>query len=470
VIETTLSARAGSRAHHLEGIRPLLWILAAGALARLAVFYLFHNVELHTDEIQYQEIAVNLVQGHGFMMEGRLTSWRPPLYPFLMSVLYWITGTTDPDVVRAFQAALSLGTVAVVYGLAREVFGPRVAPLAAAIVALYPSLLFYNNHLLAEVLFIFLCTLTAYGFVAHLRAPRVGTLMLTGVSLGLSVLTRDIVWPTVGIMVVLMKYATIMPWRRWLVHGTGLVAILLVLTVPWVVRNTRLQGTFTLIATNGGLVFLAGNYENTPHDRPWRSHALESHLKVAALFPKDLSEGVTQKLAVRRALAFIQEHPWLTVRNAVIRIANVWGLEREVIGVFLKGIYGPVGTVSVLLVTALIFAGYIAVALASAAGLCFALARGGSSMGAHLYVAALVVFVTLAHAPVSGHPRYHLPLIPLLAVYAAYAWMARRDLWTARRTWPMRVASVCAGLFAVAWVREVFFVEMDRYFKALGWL
>ena len=82
---------------------------------------------------------------------------------------------------------------------------------------------------------------------------------------------------------------------------------------------------------------------------------------------------------------------------------------------------------------------------------------------------ALIVFVTAVHAPVSGHPRYHLPLIPLFAAYAAQAWAIRRELWTARRTWPLRVASVCAALLAVAWLREVLFVELERYLKALGW-
>jgi 4-amino-4-deoxy-L-arabinose transferase-like glycosyltransferase len=453
----------------LEELRPLLWILAGGALARLLFFYLFHHVGLYTDEVQYQEIAVNLVEGRGFMMEGRLTSWRPPLYPFVLSVLYRIAGTTDPDVVRIVQAVVSLGTVVSVYLLARTIFGRRIAPLAAAIMAFYPSLLFYNNHLLSEVLFIFLGTLAAWAFAAYLRAPRPATLVLAAVGLGLSVLARDIVWPTVFIMIALMKYAAALPWRRWAAHSVALVVILLALTVPWVVRNTRVQGTFTLIATNGGMVFLAGNYENTPWDRPWRSHALESHLKVAALFPRELSEGVQQKLAVRRALAFIEEHPWLTLRNTVIRVANVWGLEREVIGVFLKGLYGSTGAATVVGVTVAIFAGYILVAVGGLAGLCFALGRGGPSMGAHLYVAALVAFVTLAHAPVSGHPRYHLPLIPLLAVYAAHAWDVRGELWAARRTWPLRVAAVLTGLLALAWIREVVFVELERYLGALGW-
>jgi 4-amino-4-deoxy-L-arabinose transferase-like glycosyltransferase len=468
-MDTALSGRASVGARHLEGPRALLWILAGGALARAVFFLLFHHVGLFTDEVQYQDIAVNLAQGRGFMMEGRLTSWRPPLYPFVLSVLYRLAGTTDPDVARIFQLVLSLGTVVVVFLLARTLFGPRVALVSAGIMAFYPSLLFYNNHILSEVLFIFLSALTAYGFVAYLESPCLSLLALTGVSLGLSVLTRDIVWPTVAIMIALMKYGTDLPWRRWAEHSAVLLALFLALTVPWVVRNTRLQGTFTFIATNGGMVFLAGNYEHTPSDRPWRANTLDPEFKVRYLFPAELSEGVQQKLAVRRALAFIAAHPGLTVRNGIIRAANVWGLEREVIGVFLKGTYGAVSALAVVGVTIAIFAGYVLVVLGGLAALCYALGRGGPLMGAHLYFAALIIFVTAVHAPVSGHPRYHLPLIPLFAAYAAQAWAIRRELWAARRSWPLRIASVCAGLLAVAWLREVLFVELERYLKALGW-
>ena len=176
MMDTALPSRTWAGALRLEGHQAFLGILIAGALVRAVFFLLFHHVALYTDEVQYQDIAVNLVEGRGFMMEGRLTSWRPPLYPFVLSLLYRMAGTTDPDVVRVFQGLLSLGTVAVVYLLARTIFGPRIAVAAAGIMAFYPSLLFYNNHLLSEVVFIFLGAVTAYGFVAYLRAPRASML------------------------------------------------------------------------------------------------------------------------------------------------------------------------------------------------------------------------------------------------------------------------------------------------------
>lgn len=443
----------------------LLAILAFGALTRVVFFVLFQGLPLQMDEVQYQEIAVNLTDGRGFALGERLTSWRPPLYPFLMSMLYRVTGTTDPVSVRAVQAVLSLGIVLLVYLIARTVFGTRTGRVAAAVAAFYPSLLFYNNHVLTEVLFIFLCLLTAYALVAYLARPRALVILGAGLALGLAVLTREILWPTVVLMSALMAFGTRLPWRRWAWHSALLVAGLLVVTVPWVVRNTLVQGTFTLIATNGGMVFLAGNYENTPWDHPWQANALPPELKVRRLFPETLSEGVTQKLATRRAIAFIREHPWRTARMNVIRVANLWGLERELTGVFAKGTYGAMGAVRLVATTAIINAAYLFVVLMGLLVLCFALQARGPWLAWHLYTAVLIVFTTLVHMPVSAHPRYHLPLVPLLAMYAVQAWPMRRTLWAGRRTFAFRIAAACTGLLALAWIRDIA-VDLERFLRA----
>jgi hypothetical protein len=270
-----------------------------------------------------------------------------------------------------------------------------------------------------------------------------------------------------------------------------LVAGLLVVTVPWVVRNTRVQGTFTMIATNSGPVFLSGNYEHTPWDRPWQANALAPELKVRRLFDPSLSEGQVQRLAMQRALDYIREHPWRTLRMNVIRVANFWGLERELIGVFGKGGYGSVGTIPLVLSAVVINGAYLFVVLAGLAVLVFAIQahwrgrdasphfrpdRGRPSdrsepnpggrwvLAWHVYVAALILYTTLAHAPASAHPRYHLPLVPLLGLYAVQAWSMRQALWAGRRTVAGRIVAVCGVLLALAWIRDVL-VDLEQFLR-----
>ncbi|MBI4491029.1 MAG: glycosyltransferase family 39 protein [Deltaproteobacteria bacterium] len=447
---------------------PLLWILGVGAIVRLIFLFYMADLELRMDEVQYQEIAVNLTEGRGFALNGSLTSWRPPLYPFVLSVLYTLTGTTDPVVAQGFQAILSLLNGLLVYLLGRSLFGERAGLGATLLFTFYPSFLFYNNHILTEVLFTFLLTLTGYCFLAYLQTGRLPLLGASGVALGLAVLTRDIVWPMAGVMALLIWDVTRPGLTRWSGHSVALLLPFLVVVTPWIIRNTLVQKTFTLIATNGGPVFYAGNYDHTPPDRPWRSHALDSELKVRRLLPPGLTEGEQQKVAFRKGLDFIWNHPGLTLRRTLIKAANIWGLEREVVGVLLKGGYGRLGRAAIFSVTALIFGAYILTLLAGLTGLCFVLAKYRQGMAFHLFFAALVVFFTLAHAAASGHPRYHIPLIPFFSLYAAHAWAIRHKIWEGRRSMAFKVAAVVAGLLFAVWGREIFLIEFERFFQELS--
>lgn len=443
-----------------------LWVLGVAVIVRLALLIPMENLQLVMDELQYQEIAVNLAEGRGFMLYDKPTSWRPPLYPFVLSLVYRAVGTTDPLAGRVFQAGLSLVNLLLMYLLGRRLFGERVGLGAAIVFAFYPSFLFYNNHLLTEGLFTCLLTLTAYGLAVYLGSGRPIFLAVAGAGLGLTVLTREILWPMVGVMALLAGHVT--AWRpvRWAFHVAALVAAFAIVVTPWAIRNTRLQGTVTFVATNGGIVFYEGNYEHTPLDRPWRAHALDTDLKVRRLLPDGLSEGERQKVAFQRGLAFMKEHPGLTVHRSLVKMANVWGLEREVVGVLLEGNYGPIGRLGTLAVCGAIFGIYVATILAGVAGLCFAVAAPGPARPFHLFLAFLVAFVTLAHAPAFGHPRFHLPLMPLFAIYAAYAWAIRHAIAAAWHGLTFKVAVAIAGLLGVVWLREIA-LESERFVREL---
>jgi 4-amino-4-deoxy-L-arabinose transferase-like glycosyltransferase len=445
---------------------PVLWVLALALVVRVVLLALAGDLRLVMDETQYQEIAVNLVEGRGFMIYDRPTSWRPPLYPFALSLVYRVAGTTDPMAARVFQVALSLINLALVYLLGRRLFGERTAVAAALVFALYPSLLFYNNHLLTEVLFTCLLTLTAYCLARYLDSARAVFLAAAGAALALTVLTREVLWPMVGVMALGAGHVT--GWRvgAWSRHVLALGAALLLLVTPWAIRNTLLQGTPTFVATNGGVVLYEGNYEHTPLDRPWRAHAIDDDLKVRRLLPPGISEGERQAIATQRALAFMRAHPGLTIHRSLVKMANVWGLEREVVGLILAGEYGAVGRLGALALSSAIFATYVITLLGGVVGLCFAVARRGPAMAFHLFTAVLVAFVTLAHALAFGHPRFHLPLMPLFALYAAHAWTIRSTIRGALRTPAFGVAAALTGLLAVVWMREIA-LESERFIKGL---
>lgn len=442
-------------------------ILVVAALVRLALLALVGDLELRNDEVQYQEIAANVVTTGSFALDGHLTSWRPPLYPAVMASVYWVTGTTDPWVVRGFQILLGLATAVVAFVLARRAFGPDAGLIALGITAFYPSLLFYTNHILTEGLFTFLVTAAAGAFAVYLTGGRARWLAAAGAAAGLAALTRDVFLPVVGLMALVVVIIRRREPGRALSHAAVVVGVAIALIAPWTARNMMVHGTFTPIATNGGPSFLAGNNPNTPIDRPWQYQDLPRELRWRSIVPETLTEGRRQQLAYAAAFEFIASHPGLTLRRAVVKAANVWGLEREVIGTILKDSYGGRWRAATLPLTAVICGVYVLTLLGGVVGLSFAVARADGWRPFHLFAVTLAVFVTVVHAGAFGHPRYHLPLMPLAAAYAAHAWTIRARIWQARRSRPFIVATALAVVALAVWIRELA-LELGRFGGLVG--
>jgi hypothetical protein len=81
-------------------------------------------------------------------------TYQGPLYPYLIAGTYYLLG---PAVgwVFAWQMLLGIGSIVLIYRLARLYFGDVAAVLAAAIVLLYGPLLFYEFVLLRVTLIVF---------------------------------------------------------------------------------------------------------------------------------------------------------------------------------------------------------------------------------------------------------------------------------------------------------------------------
>jgi hypothetical protein len=72
-----------------------------------------------------------------------------------------------------------------------------------------------------------------------------------------------------------------------------------------------------------------------------------------------------------------------------------------------------------------------------------------------------VVLFVFAHSIIFGHSRYHLPLIPIFAVYAGQVIVRAFSLQLARR--PMLIgATATVAALATIWIRQVIVVDLAR--------
>jgi 4-amino-4-deoxy-L-arabinose transferase-like glycosyltransferase len=463
-----MTSPSASGAETAGGIfaRRALWIaLVAGLLVRVAI--LSTTTHLGTeivDEQHYAQLAGSILAGRGFASDsGTPTSIRPPLYPGLLAAIWSVAGEQNLQAVRIAQIALALITAILVYRLGARVYGEQAGSIAAAAVWLYPSLLFFNFLILTETLFTFLLVAFLLLTVMLIQTPRAWLAAACGVALGLGALTRSVLWPVPLLFCPLLVLLIRQRMGRRLALSFLVLAGYLAVIAPWAIRNTRLQGVVTVVDTMGGMNLRMGNYEYTPEDRMWDAVSLEGEKSWVYGLTTDppgqpVTEGQKEKWAQSKALEYMRAHPVVTLRRSLIKFADFWGLEREFIAGIRSGMFMPPLWFQIA-ASLLITVAYIAIVLAGTAGLWLAPPHDW-----RLQVVLLlpVVIIVGIHTLVFGHSRYHLPLVPILAVYGAALATERVPSFSVapRSVWVGAAVTVVA-MFAI-WVRQVAVLDLER--------
>jgi 4-amino-4-deoxy-L-arabinose transferase-like glycosyltransferase len=448
-------------------------IIVVACLARLMLWLSFERIPPKIlDEQDHNTLAINLVQHGEFSLDpGTPTSQRPPLYPFVLAAIYKGFGIENFQAVRLLQAVLSLATVILVYKLGERISGPRVGLWTAGLTAFYPSLLVFNNLILTEVLYTFL----VIGFcLTVIRAVQTGSFAMviqSGVWLGGAALCRSAFESFTLVLGLYLLWA----WRGP-IHGrllaAALPALAAALTIsPWAVRNTQLEKTYETIEARSGRHLMLGNYEYTPFYRMWDAISEQgdrtwySVLEKAEPGSSHLTQGQKDKLAMRYAVTYIRNHPWLTIRRDIIKFFNFWGLERDLVAQTTRGFFGRPSILGVLGLTFLIFGAYT---LAMVTGITGAAIAPPEDRRFHIFLLLLIAHLCALHTVVLGHPRYHLPIMPLVLLYSACAIVHRREIW--RRRGSSRFLGACGlwGVFVMVWLYEIAFVDGARFLEALN--
>jgi 4-amino-4-deoxy-L-arabinose transferase-like glycosyltransferase len=450
------------------------WVLVAGLALRLVLLVAVRDVGVHIDdERDYVQLATSIDAGRGFAyIEGRPTSARPPLYPALIAGLWRVTGSTSLNVVRTAQIAFSLGSVIVLFALARYLFNPRVALWAAAAWCFYPSFLYAGVVILTEVLFTFLvliaCLCAVLSFVRPEHATRWA--LATGLAVGLAALTRSVLWPLPIVLIPVMVSIAEIPWKRRVGLGAAVLAGYAITVGPWAVRNTRLQKTLVFIDTIGGLNLRMGNYEYTPEDRMWAAVGVSGTRAWSYEMIREhpdasgWTDGQRERWARDRAIDYMRSHPATTIRRAALKFADFWGLEREYVGALRERKYTPPLWFAGASTAAMLLTYVLAMGLASI-GL---FARWSANWRLHVVPLLMLAAICGIHTIVFGHSRYHLPVMPILLIYAAAAaagrpWREWRHAW-----WRAAPSLAAITLLLAIWSREVFVRDPGRIRQLLA--
>ena len=344
---------------------------------------------------------------------GIATSFRAPLYPGFLGVIYALFGFERRFFfARLFQAAVSALLAPLTFALGKRVVpeDERVANYAAIVVAFYPLLILFPIALATENLFFVL--VLAY-IVTLLKAGQSGDwrwYLLAGILLGLAALTRSVV-------LAMLPFSMLWVWV-WARHRWGafiLPAVVLVMVLPWVMRNSLLHGQLSTIESSMGYNLYLGYH-------PEGNGSFQFGISLDLLTILDDAER--DRIGTQAAVDFIRDDPTLLVERSFQKLGHFFALERRALTYFYaSNFFGFIPRIALVLIFGIFVVPFILIASLAVFALSFQFWTKE-----RVLVVLLSMGYLLPHVVIMAEERFHLTLVPIIAVFAAHAWQMRIEV------------------------------------------
>jgi 4-amino-4-deoxy-L-arabinose transferase-like glycosyltransferase len=232
-----------------------------------------------------------------------------------------------------------------------------------------------------------------------------------GLLLGLASLCRPSILPGAGLAVLA---ATLVPggaWRERARRGLGLALAVAVVLTPWAVRNRIVLGEFVWTTTHGGYTLALANNEvyyrevlDGPPGTVWTGPEQQLWWEAVNLRTAGMPEPAADRLLRDEVVALARREPWTFARACVARLATFWSPSPS------AGVYGTRTRALTLAWTAPL---WVAFALG--------LTAGTFRRWPGIVAPCLIVGLTAVHALYWTDLRMRAPIVPAIALIAAFA-------------------------------------------------
>ena len=218
-----------------------------------------YNVRTYADG--YDQLAANLAGGNGyrFYPDTAKTLQREPGYPMLLAAIFLVFGNNF-TAVQLTNIVLAMAIGYLITRIARTLSSNRIVVIGSPLVFLFhPETLIAESRGGVEILFGLLLMLSIGAVSRAIRTGRWADYRVSGAVLGLTLVVRStpILFP-----VVLLVYLLFVERRKVTAfRNVGvMVAAMLVVLSPWIVRNYRLTSEFVPTASVLGVSAQTGLY------------------------------------------------------------------------------------------------------------------------------------------------------------------------------------------------------------------
>lgn len=271
----------------------------------------------------YETMAESLLH-HGELRDpsGNLNAAREPGYPLILAGLYNVTGPSY-RAAQALNALLGILTIALIFALGRDVFGPQVGLLGAAIAAFYPQFVYYSASLEREIFQTFLITAAVWLLVRAHRDRSLRLYAAAGAATACCALTNSVFIPAGAALTLGVWLSEPRPRRgRW---TAVYLAAMLAVYAPWPLRNYLVFGRPIIGSSAGGAHLYIGLI--VPNDVAGTTGEPELIGKdPVAQEASKLGEAERDALFYREALKIIRREPVRFARYISGSFLKLWRL------------------------------------------------------------------------------------------------------------------------------------------------
>ena len=406
------------------------------------------------DPDAYQAIATTIDSFGVFGLtspagEPRPIAFRPPLYPWLLSICI-SDGQLSGVAVGMLHVALSALTAMCAFLATRQFvaqidrvgegrIGEIAGLLVTGLIAIDPILFRQSSEVMTETLAATLATAVIWSW-SKWTCGKASSDRRNAVTLGILLALAYLCRPTFLVWAVLLMIAVLLGrrGRRGVVSGLLVTAIVAIAVGGWTIRNQRLLGHPVWATTHGGYTLLLANNESFyrylsegQFGQAWDAgpflnayqHRYEGDPREADFWEQDWtgepnydgagSEYEDDRLCYESAVATIKRQPGVFLWSTVVRVARLWSpfphdvAGRSRIAVFAVGAF------------------YILIAVA----VVVAIVRHRRRLFAYQLLAIwlLVFALTGVHAVYWSNLRMRAPAMPALAMIAVMSMVRERQ-------------------------------------------
>ena len=313
------------------------------------------------------------------------------------------------------NAILSATTVLLTYRMAREFLSSRLSLVSAGLIALLPSHISYTTYMSTETLHAVFVIVTLIVTRHVLRHPNWKSAVWLGFIIGLSVYVRPILLllpAVVGLLLVIQKVR----FTTAVTLASLAMVVSLATISPWTARNFLVMGELILTTTNGGKLFFIGNGPG----------AVGEHRDIMDDSFSAFSELDWHREGYKLGLENMIEHPrqWLSLLPK--KVFHLWASDWSGVAYSTLPKGHPPNLVTFPMIVAQGY--YMAIVIAAALAAISKPIRGYWLRSPAILLLITLVYWTAFHMMFHGEGRYHMQVIPLIAIIAGHLLAHDRDL------------------------------------------